>query len=442
MNIKTNNIKNWFFNNVLFKEDNFIMRLMDSVFIFYINISAKKISRTRNKNLKPRLLWGSSPLINNKYWSKAMEEGGYSSTTYMYDFYSVINNKSDFDKYFLPYYKGIKYYKFILNLIKEYDIIHTSFDGFLIGKSKLIKNKEYEIFKKCGVKLIFLSYGRDVYRYSTIMNYSRRHALIAHYGEAGKNENLIKKKVDKGIKFGDCIVSMHMIEGLSFWDLFTFSPFCIDEKYWNSKKEKHKFNGKDGVVRIIHSPNHRLIKGTEFIIKAINELKNEGYKINFTLIERKQNNEVFEALSKADILIEQLLRGYGFNAIEGMAMKCAVISNLEGDEIPIKVFRRYSFLDECPIVSATPEDIKEVIRDLLDNPKIREKIGFSGRSYVKKYHSYKASQYMFNKIYDKVWKGEDVDLINMYHPLNKDSYNNLSPKIKHPLNKNKLKLHK
>ena len=92
-----------------------------------------------------------------------------------------------------------------------------------------------------------------------------------------------------------------------------------------------------------------------------------------------------------------------------MAMKCAVISNLEGDEIPIKVFRRYSFLDECPIVSATPEDIKEIIRDLLDNPKIREKIGFSGRSYVEKYHSYKASQYMFNKIYEDN-KLDDIDL--------------------------------
>ena len=42
------------------------------------------------------------------------------------------------------------------------------------------------------------------------------------------------------------------------------------------------------------------------------------------------------------------------------------------------------------------------------------------------------------KIYDKIWYGKDVDLLNLYHPLNPNSYNNLTDKIKHPLFENKL----
>ena len=57
--------------------------------------------------------------------------------------------------------------------------------------------------------------------------------------------------------------------------------------------------------------------------------------------------------------------------------------------------------------------------------------------YVKKYHSFKTAQYMFNSIYDKVLHNKDVDLINLFHPI-LGEYPNRSPKIKHPLVNNRI----
>lgn len=62
-------------------------------------------------------------------------------------------------------------------------------------------------------------------------------------------------------------------------------------------------------------------KGTEYIIKAVNELKNEGYKVNLILIENMPHKKVIEYYKNSDIVIDQLLIGwYGMVSIEGMAL--------------------------------------------------------------------------------------------------------------------------
>ena len=123
--------------------------------------------------------------------------------------------------------------------------------------------------------------------------------------------------------------------------------------------------------------------------------------------------------------------------MEGMAHGVPVLSNLS-DENYTRAFRRYSYLNECPILTSTPESIKEDLRILIKNPALRKDIGIASRKYVEKYHSNKTAQYVFTKVYDKIWYNKEVDLMNMFHPLNPDSYNNQSPKIEHPLIENKI----
>ena len=69
----------------------------------------------------------------------------------------------------------------------------------------------------------------------------------------------------------------------------------------------------------------------DIIINAVDELRKEGYRINFILIENMKNSEVLKILREADILVEQLITGYGLNAIEGMASGAAVLSNVSND---------------------------------------------------------------------------------------------------------------
>ena len=47
-------------------------------------------------------------------------------------------------------------------------------------------------------------------------------------------------------------------------------------------------------------------------------------------------------------------------------------------------------------------------------------------------------QYLFEQFYNKIWHKENIDLLNIFHPLRPDSYNNQSPLVKHPLIKNRI----
>jgi hypothetical protein len=137
-----------------------------------------------------------------------------------------------------------------------------------------------------------------------------------------------------------------------------------------------------------------------------------------------------------DILAEQFIIGYAFSGIEGMASGLAVMSNLSG-EAYTRVFRRYAYLNECPILSTTPETIKDNLRALVTNPHLREQLGRAGRAYVEKYHSYATAHYFFGAIYDRLLHGKPVDLMNLYHPL-KSAYNQTPAVVSHPLIENRL----
>lgn len=409
--------------------------------IFFILIILLK--RKKNVFELPRLLWGIDPIISNKYWSESLKQKGYFSKTIMNGFYSSINKKEDFDIYIdeilpikLPI--NITAYCAFLYSIYNFDIIHHPAHGFLLRFTYLLNRFEGTLIKLSSCKNIILPYGADIWMYSRINNTELRHALLLSYPNAAKNETKIKRRINYWINHCSIFFPILQIDGVGYWDLLCYSNWAIDEKSWlfnhNFSNEK---NGKDKIVKILHSPNHRGVKGTEFIIKAVEDLKNEGLKVELILLEKVSNDFVKDVMNDTDILIEQLVVAHGLSAVEGMAKGLTVISNFE-DEDRNKAFRTYSYLNECPIVSASPENIKTVLRQLVTNPELREQLGRAGRAYVEKYHSYSYSQYLFGEIYKKIWNGKDVDLMNMFHPLNPKSYNNSLRLIQHPLIKNKL----
>jgi hypothetical protein len=255
---------------------------------------------------------------------------------------------------------------------------------------------------------------------------------------AAIDEDKITSQFNYWSEHADIFLPFFQVDSVGRWDIFPFSAVVINVEEWTRKRNFSKNNGSNGPVKIINTPNHRGFKGTSYIIKAVEELAAEGLKIDFILVEGRANTEVRKLMQETDILIEQIIATcYALSGIEGMSSGLAVLSNLDS-EYYTRAFRRYSYLNECPILSTTPENIKENLRLLITQPELREELGEAGRNYVEKYHSYKSSQYMFSKIYEKIWHNKSIDLINIYDPSNLNSYNNSSPLIKHPLKENKL----
>lgn len=390
---------------------------------------------------KPRLVWGSDPILNNHYWSRAMKELSFKSQTFTTDFYDSINKRGDWDLILSEKYVGVlsivkPYLAFLFSMFK-YDLFFISFNGYFIGQTPL-KYLQAFFLKLANKKIVVIAYGGDSYIYNRIRSVSIIHALQMSYPKASRNQVEISTNVDYWVKNADAILPSFMgPDGFGRWDILIPSTLFIDIYKWEPSSRNSIANGSNKSVIIAHAPNHRGFKGTEFIIDTIKKLQKEGLKVELKLIEKVQNDEVRRILQNdVDILIEQLIfNGHGLNGIEGMASGITTISNLES-ETYIRPFRRWSYFGECPLVSATPENLIDVLRKLINNPDLRKELGIAGRKYIEKYHGIDSAQYLFTNVIDYVYDKKD-SLINLYHPI-LGLYPNRIPKIQHPLYENKI----
>lgn len=399
------------------------------------------------KNKKKLIIWGPDPIINNKYWSEAVKEIGYESITLMKYFYPI-NKRNDFDIYYddtVPkFLRKIHIGSIIpktcafIYVLSNAAVINIPFSGAVFGDTPLWSFEAY-IYRKAGIKVIVIPYGSDAYMYSQVIDPCWRHALLINYPMYGKQEKYIREKVIYWHEYADIFIASIMIDGMGRWDISPCQVIIINSEHWKSKVF---YNDNDGstiekTVKILHTPNHRGTKGTEYLIDAVSKLKSEGLNVELILLEKVPNEKVKEIMQEVDILADQFIAtGYAMSALEGMSSGLPVMSNLK-NETYTRLLRRYSYLDECPLVSTQPENIKENLRALIKNPKLREDIGRSGRKFVEKYQSYKTAQYIFGSIFERLLKNKEIDLINMFHPILSE-YNNSTEYISHPLIENEI----
>jgi glycosyltransferase involved in cell wall biosynthesis len=280
---------------------------------------------------------------------------------------------------------------------------------------------------------VVIPYGGDAFVYRNIRSTSVMHALMISYPKAARAQDAIQRRVSYWCKQADCVISGFVgPDGFGRWDVLLPNPLQIDTETWKPTKRLSFADGVNDVVYVAHAPNHRGFKGTEFVLSAIEALKEEGLLVELILMEKMQNDELRRRLEcDVDILVDQLIfTGHGLNALEGLASCLPVIANLE-DESYILPMRRWSYFGECPIVSASPETLVNVLRKLVTRPQLRHQLGCAGRQYVEKYHGYDSAQYLFGNVLKYIY-GEVDSIINLYHPL-LGEYPKRKARIVHPL---------
>ncbi len=415
--------------------------------LFVANVAAVASRGCRRRRVaegNPRLVWGSTPLVNNVYWSRAMREAGWNSRTFVTHFYSI-SSRGDFDDVLGEMYSWCpSRYRPYLGFIRSIscdDVVFTSFNGFMVQSSRLGRSQA-AIFRRAGIKTVVMPFGSDAYVYSRIRSVGTVQGLLLSYPQAAREQDRIAGAVDYWCRNADVVIPGVMgMDGMGRWDVPLPSALSLDLGQWSTKQSYGGGDGRRGSVTICHAPNHRGFKGTEFVIDAIAQLQAEGLDVELLLIEGRPNEEVRRILrDEADVLVEQLIfTGHGINGLEGMASGLPVVCNLE-DEQYLLPARRYAFFGECPLVSADPESIVDVLRELVTRPDLRETLGRMGRQYVEKYHGLDSSRHLFGAVLDYLY-GRRETLSDLYHPLTSD-YVKRSPRIEPPLDKNRLRLAK
>jgi len=144
-------------------------------------------------------------------------------------------------------------------------------------------------------------------------------------------------------------------------------------------------------IRILHSAylsksgrdwQGRNIKGSPFVLAAIERLKNEGHPVEYFFIHDKPSNEMRFYQAQADIVIDQLIYGWwGSTFVETSALGKPVVCYLRPawKDFFLKTFSEYGSL---PVVEADTQSIYEVLKKLVTDADYRRQKGEESRSFA------------------------------------------------------------
>jgi glycosyltransferase involved in cell wall biosynthesis len=150
-------------------------------------------------------------------------------------------------------------------------------------------------------------------------------------------------------------------------------------------------------IKIIHSPTNRKFKGTDKIIKIIDEIKKER-DFDFILLEKIDREEVLKIKSNCDIAIDQVGgelggSGYGKNSVENLSMGIPTITEFSKDYL--------DFIKENPFIHSTIDTLKDKLITLIDNRELIKEYSEKGRKWVEKYHSFESVNRRLNELYTR-----------------------------------------
>jgi len=134
-------------------------------------------------------------------------------------------------------------------------------------------------------------------------------------------------------------------------------------------------------VRVLHAPTDRRIKGTPYVIQAVEQLKREGFNIDFRLVENMSHKEAMREYRESHIVIDQLRAGGGGGvlAVECLALgKIVVAPRAEGFDPP------------DPRWPADPDTLLDQLRRLLQQPERWPELAAQGRRFVEQRHDSRA----------------------------------------------------
>jgi hypothetical protein len=187
--------------------------------------------------------------------------------------------------------------------------------------------------------------------------------------------------------------------------------FCLDPDLWRPDLEvpdRWRLDLPASTVRIYHAVGHfqqrtvngRNLKSSHIYVPLIERMKAEGYDVELIFVHGVPNRDVRFTQVQADIVVDMLTFGwFGSNVREAMMLGKPVVCHLR--EEWLRRMRREipDYVDELPIVNATPETVEGVLKDLVEDPERRRALGERSRAFALKFHSAQAGARRMDRIY-------------------------------------------
>ncbi len=332
------------------------------------------MNSVQNKNLKIFLgpCWYGRIAIT---LGSALREKGLRVTVAVRD--GALSRYPDADYDVIMKFQGLKTWQKIIKVLRYFwRFIHHDAFIFLYGDTLLPYNLDLPILKLLRKKVIMWFIGSDIRHYELFEAAAKKAGVKYYFGMYDDREKLsnlkAKQRMIKRVeRYADYILSFPDMSQLLTRRYYYLSvPLDIQNIRYNNIPNPRPI--------VVHAPSDAVKKGTSYVVKAVEQLKKEGYDFEFHLFQNMPNKVVRETLSKADIALDQFFgHAVGVFGVEAMAAGCAVL----GGNIP-----EFSHRPGVPVIHTDPDNIYQNLKLLLENPKLRQELGEKGRKYVEKYH--------------------------------------------------------
>lgn len=270
----------------------------------------------------------------------------------------------------------LRYWVLALRLILQCDVF-----VFVFGSSFSVRRLDYRLLKLLGKRIVSVFLGDDIrywYAYTQEAEASPWTAEVRPYLDRvlrNRPHDYLAVKlatVQDAERHADLILSE------------PGSAQLLSKPYARVKipidLAALRFHVSDREVPVVvHAPSDRGIKGTEYVLKAVEQLYAEGLQFEFRLLDRMPNALVREQLSEADIVVDQVYSGnVATLALESMAAGNAVLAR--------HLHERSRLAPDCPVVHATIETLADRLREVILNRELRMRLAYAGREWVAEHH--------------------------------------------------------
>ena len=220
----------------------------------------------------------------------------------------------------------------------------------------------FPLMRRLGKKIIVYYLGSDARHVSAI---SQEYGIDTSTWGPGFNRDPIDPKVQRirwGELYADLVYSVPDQSGLQIRPYYHAHVPVQADLVTNIRGRV--------VPKVVHAPSRLDLKGTSFVVQAVEQLRSEGLKFDFQLLSGIKRRQVLEAVADSDIVVDELiLHGPGVLSAEAMFAGCAVATRIIDPPHPFF---------SPPVSPVTPATITASLRRLIEDVPYRTDLAARG----------------------------------------------------------------